>query len=60
VTLEVRDDGVGFDAEAERGGFGLDGLRDRLALGGGSLLIDAAPERGTVLSASLPRMRVGA
>jgi signal transduction histidine kinase len=55
VTLEVRDDGRGFDDTRERAGFGLDGLTDRLSLGGGRLSIDTAPGRGTVLTASLPR-----
>lgn len=57
ATLEVRDDGSGFDARQERTGFGLDGLTDRLTLSGGTLAIDTAPGRGTVLSASLPRTR---
>lgn len=60
TTLEIRDDGRGFDASRERIGFGLDGLADRLALGGGSLGIDTTPGSGTVLTASLPRTRVGA
>lgn len=58
AALEVRDDGRGFDARQERTGFGLDGLADRLTLSGGTLAIDTAPGRGTVLSASLPRTRV--
>ncbi|RUR01957.1 sensor histidine kinase [Labedella endophytica] len=60
ATLEVVDDGRGFDANAERTGFGLDGLADRLTLGGGALRITSAPGRGTLLSASLPRTRVDA
>lgn len=60
ATLEVRDDGRGFDASRERTGFGLDGLSDRLALGGGALGIETSPGHGTVLTASLPRTRVEA
>ena len=56
VTLVVGDNGAGFDAAAPRHGYGLDGMRDRLALGGGTLGIDTSPGRGTVLTASLPRV----
>jgi len=54
ATLVVRDDGSGFDSGAPRHGYGLDGMHDRLALVGGTLDIDTAPGRGTVLTAGLP------
>jgi signal transduction histidine kinase len=54
ATLEVRDDGVGFDASAPSDGFGLAGLRDRLGLVGGTLDIVSSPGHGTTLVASLP------
>jgi len=60
VTLVVRDDGRGFDAAAPRVGYGLDGLRDRLALGGGSFHIETSPGTGTALTASLPLVAVSA
>ena len=60
VTLVVSDDGRGFDAAAPRSGYGLDGLRDRLALGGGSFHIETSPGSGTVLTASLPLVAVSA
>jgi signal transduction histidine kinase len=52
-TLAVRDDGAGFDTAAPTNGFGLGGMRDRLALVGGSLDV-ASSTTGTTLTASLP------
>lgn len=57
VTLEVRDDGHGFDPEiasVEAGHFGLSGMKERAEKIGGSLLIDAAPGRGARISVSAP------
>lgn len=54
VVLRVRDDGTGFDSGAARDGFGLSGLRDRLALAGGSLEIDGTAGR-TTITARIPR-----
>ncbi len=56
VTLEVHDDGVGFDlaaAERRREGRGLWSLRERMTLIDGSLAIKTAPEGGTTISASV-------
>ena len=41
--VRVVDDGRGFDPAAASGGFGLSGLRDRLALVGGSCSVDGTP-----------------
>jgi signal transduction histidine kinase len=54
VTVEVRDDGVGFDPDVRTPGFGLVGMKERLALAGGSLQISSALGRGTTLRAELP------
>lgn len=54
VVLRVADNGVGFDTAAPRDGFGLDGMRDRLALADGSLTILSTPGHGVALVASLP------
>jgi two-component system, NarL family, sensor kinase len=60
VTVEVRDQGRGFalplvgEREAEGRGFGLRGLRDRVQLFGGQLVVDSAPGRGTVVRAEVP------
>jgi signal transduction histidine kinase len=57
LTLEVRDDGVGFDAGAaprEERGLGLHGMRERVALLGGSVEIESRPGHGTVVRARIP------
>jgi signal transduction histidine kinase len=54
VDLGITDDGTGFDPAAPSAGFGLAGLRDRLALARGTLAITASPGCGTTLVASLP------
>jgi signal transduction histidine kinase len=53
LTLEVRDDGRGFDAEAPRG-LGLTGLADRLDIVGGSLVVESAAGQGTALRMDIP------
>ncbi len=59
VTIEIRDDGVGFDVGAGTEGFGLAGMRERVYLSGGSLAIESG-DQGTVLRAVLPaRYRSG-
>lgn len=55
VCVEVRDDGVGFDPRAvPRAAHGLVGMRYRVEAAQGSLSVDAAPGRGTVIKALLP------
>jgi signal transduction histidine kinase len=54
IDLGITDDGAGFDPAALSTGFGLAGLRDRLALVRGTLAITASPGGGTTLVASLP------
>jgi len=53
TTLVVSDDGTGFDPNAAAGGFGLGGMRDRLALLQGALEIETSPA-GTRLVVTLP------
>ena len=53
VRVEVTDDGRGFDPEARVAGFGLVGMRERVALAHGQLEIESAAGR-TVVRASLP------
>jgi signal transduction histidine kinase len=56
VTLEVSDDGVGpGEAVPGRGGFGLAGMRDRVALVGGRLAFGPGSTGGTVLRVTVPR-----
>jgi len=54
VHLSVRDDGAGFDPDAETDGFGLLGMRERVELLGGRLLLDSTPGNGTTITASIP------
>ena len=55
VDLCITDDGSGFDPAAPSSGFGLAGLRERLALVRGTLAVTASPGGGTTLIATLPR-----
>ncbi|SFK40339.1 sensor histidine kinase [Amycolatopsis sacchari] len=54
VTLDVRDDGKGFDPDSAHGGFGLPGMRQRAARLLGSFAVESEPGGGTAVSASLP------
>jgi signal transduction histidine kinase len=62
VTLDVRDDGAGFDPgavpevgeAASGGGFGLAAMRQRVRRIGGRLEIESEPGGGTALSATVP------
>lgn len=57
VALSIEDDGVGFEVEAvlaHPAGLGLSGIRERLALVGGTLRINSAPGQGTHLTATVP------
>jgi signal transduction histidine kinase len=56
ILLELIDDGKGFDpAIAHRsGGFGLQGIQERVKQLGGTLGIESSPLRGTHLSARIP------
>ena len=64
VTLDVRDDGVGFtvpDRDAGDGsGFGLTGMRQRVARVAGSVAIESEPGGGTAVSARVPAIGVSA
>jgi nitrate/nitrite-specific signal transduction histidine kinase len=49
VSLEITDDGIGFDPSAARelGGFGLRGMEERAARLGGELIVHSSPGKGT-------------
>jgi signal transduction histidine kinase len=53
LTVEVRDDGRGFDPAAARG-LGLAGLADRVSIVNGALRISSKPGAGTTLHAEIP------
>ncbi|TCC05490.1 sensor histidine kinase [Kribbella soli] len=59
VTVDIRDDGKGFDplalsARTGTGGFGLDGMRARAERIAGSLTVESEPGLGTAVSARIP------
>jgi signal transduction histidine kinase len=58
VVVEIRDDGVGFDAEGETQGFGLTGMRERVYLAGGTFVLHS-DAHGTCLRARLLAERRG-
>jgi signal transduction histidine kinase len=60
LILEVRDDGVGFNVGAvdatyaQRGSLGMVNMRERAELVGGSLRLESAEGRGTLVTLTLP------
>ncbi|MET9953074.1 sensor histidine kinase [Streptomyces sp. NPDC006339] len=59
ITLDVRDDGRGFDPAAvpardRDGGFGLDGMRARAERLAGTLALETEPGHGTAIGARVP------
>jgi signal transduction histidine kinase len=53
VSIEVQDDGTGFDTATKTAGFGLAGMRERVSLAGGTLEISSG-EQGTLVRVCLP------
>jgi signal transduction histidine kinase len=54
ISIEVSDEGSGFDPAEATPGFGLVGMRERVELAGGKLEVDSRPGGGTRVSATLP------
>lgn len=68
VTLDVRDDGIGFDPtcayrgetrDEAAGGYGLAGMRHRVQSLAGELVIESEPGGGTAISAAVPAIPLG-
>ncbi len=62
ATLRLSDDGQGFDTEQlallqpeREGGYGLQGVRERLEMVGGTLRVESKPGQGTSLHATIPK-----
>ena len=65
LTVDVADDGVGFDPAARRGrgegtGVGLASVRERLAAVGGEAAVESAPGEGAVVALRVPLAAAGA
>jgi signal transduction histidine kinase len=54
VALQVQDNGVGMAPDPVHYGCGLAGMRERISAAGGDLVIESAPNEGTLLALSLP------
>lgn len=62
IQLSISDDGMGFDPEGLKarkfdklkGGFGLEGIRERIELVRGVMEIASAPGKGTTLTLKIP------
>ncbi len=59
VTLDIYDDGAGFDPAATAppsasGGYGLRAMRQRVEQLGGSFSVQSTPGEGTIVAAQLP------
>ena len=63
AIFSVDDDGRGFDlaksSVGREGGFGLEAMRERMELIGGTLTVDSAPGRGTRIVARVPVAHTG-
>jgi signal transduction histidine kinase len=60
VVVLVADDGRGFDQEQGVTGYGLVGMRERIALARGTLTVSSGAGDGTTLEVRLPVRRVSA
>ena len=57
VLIRVEDSGDGFDPEAATPGFGLVGMRERVALLGGTLEVESRAGAGTIVRVAIPISR---
>jgi signal transduction histidine kinase len=53
VSIEVEDDGIGFSPDTRADGFGLEGMRERVFLVGGTLKVESG-EHGTLVHVEIP------
>jgi two-component system sensor histidine kinase UhpB len=54
IELSVNDDGRGMPARLDDETIGIEGMRERALLGGGTLLIESPPGQGTTVVLKLP------
>ena len=55
IHFTIQDDGVGFDPAGTRAGLGLNGMQERAAQIGGTLILESQPEHGTCLRIEILR-----
>jgi len=63
--LQIRDNGNGFELGWEEGlpsnslgGYGLQGIRERLEFAGGDMTLESSPTKGTTLKVTVPKQRL--
>jgi len=54
VRLTLTDDGCGFDPACATNGYGLNGMKNRVAQIGGTVEVDSAPGEGTTVTLEAP------
>ena len=54
IKAVIEDDGTGFDPSAADGGIGLIGMRERIELLDGSLVVESSATSGTTVAAEVP------
>lgn len=54
LLLTIRDTGLGFDLGATQTSGGMGGMRERIALVGGTMEIETAPGHGALITAEIP------
>jgi two-component system, NarL family, sensor histidine kinase DevS len=54
IKAVIEDDGTGFDPSATDGGIGLIGMRERIELLDGSLVVETSATSGTTVAAEVP------
>lgn len=55
LSIEIKDNGVGFDLNARKEGIGLKNMRERTEEMGGLFSITSQPEKGTKINLQLPQ-----
>jgi two-component system sensor histidine kinase UhpB len=55
ITLQIRDDGLGFDQEKAGKGMGLGGMRNRVTSLQGTFELTTRPGKGTIIQIEIPR-----
>ncbi|WP_165423266.1 sensor histidine kinase [Ktedonosporobacter rubrisoli] len=54
ISVQIRDDGQGFEPSSTRPGMGLKNIRERVTPFSGSVEVESAPGKGTTLTISIP------